>query len=114
MFYSKHLQQYGNQNITLGEVILTGYGLFKEKYWFWIGVGALFGYTIVLNILFTLFLTLLNRKCILSFEGQSNMSIVVVVLTLRMISPSQQSVLCKLLCPKMKFGTGIQGGRMAE
>ncbi|TVU21529.1 hypothetical protein EJB05_31170 [Eragrostis curvula] len=52
--------QFGNQNITLGEVILTGYGLFKEKYWFWIGVGALFGYAIALNILFTLFLTLLN------------------------------------------------------
>ncbi|KAG8053220.1 hypothetical protein GUJ93_ZPchr0001g29933 [Zizania palustris] len=53
-------QQFGNQNITLGEAILTGYGLFKEKYWFWIGIGALFGYAIVLNILFTLFLTLLN------------------------------------------------------
>uniref|UniRef100_A0A0E0BY04 ABC transporter domain-containing protein n=1 Tax=Oryza meridionalis TaxID=40149 RepID=A0A0E0BY04_9ORYZ len=53
-------QQFANQNITLGEAILTGYGLFKEKYWFWIGVGALFGYAIVLNFLFTLFLTLLN------------------------------------------------------
>ncbi|KAG8045866.1 hypothetical protein GUJ93_ZPchr0008g13536 [Zizania palustris] len=53
-------QQFSNQNITLGEAILTGYGLFKEKYWFWIGVGALFGYAIVLNVLFTLFLTLLN------------------------------------------------------
>uniref|UniRef100_A0A0D9UXG8 ABC transporter domain-containing protein n=1 Tax=Leersia perrieri TaxID=77586 RepID=A0A0D9UXG8_9ORYZ len=53
-------QPFANQNITLGEAILTGYGLFKEKYWFWIGVGALFGYAIVLNILFTLFLTLLN------------------------------------------------------
>lgn len=55
-------QQFGNQTITMGEAILTGYGLFKEKYWFWIGVGALFGYAIILNILFTMFLTLLNRK----------------------------------------------------
>jgi hypothetical protein len=106
------LQQFGNQNITLGEVILTGYGLFKEKYWFWIGVGALFGYATVLNILFTLFLTILNRKFILSFEGQSNMSFFVI--KKRMISPTQLSVLCKLLCPKMKFATGILGGRMTE
>uniref|UniRef100_N1QXR1 ABC transporter G family member 32 n=1 Tax=Aegilops tauschii TaxID=37682 RepID=N1QXR1_AEGTA len=52
---------FADQNITLGEAVLTGYGLFKEKYWFWIGVGALLGYTIVLNALFTLFLTILNR-----------------------------------------------------
>ncbi|GJN05636.1 hypothetical protein PR202_ga23283 [Eleusine coracana subsp. coracana] len=60
IYVFKFIQQFANQNITLGEVVLTGYGLFKEKYWFWIGVGALFGYAIVLNILFTLFLTLLN------------------------------------------------------
>ncbi|CAO2181116.1 unnamed protein product [Urochloa humidicola] len=53
-------KQFANQNITMGEAILTGYGLFKEKYWFWIGVGALFGYAIILNILFTIFLTILN------------------------------------------------------
>ncbi|VAH58215.1 unnamed protein product [Triticum turgidum subsp. durum] len=51
---------FADQNITLGEAVLTGYGLFKEKYWFWIGVGALLGYTIVLNALFTLFLTILE------------------------------------------------------
>jgi hypothetical protein len=64
-------QQFANQNITLGEAILTGYGLFKEKYWFWIGVGALFGYAIVLNFLFTLFLTLLNRKFVLTSWTQT-------------------------------------------
>ncbi|CAL4958575.1 unnamed protein product [Urochloa decumbens] len=53
-------KQFANQNITMGEAILTGYGLFKEKYWFWIGVVALFGYAIILNILFTMFLTILN------------------------------------------------------
>ncbi|KAK1662280.1 hypothetical protein QYE76_050439 [Lolium multiflorum] len=51
---------FADTNITLGEAVLTGYGLFKEKYWFWIGVGALLGYTVVLNALFTLFLTILN------------------------------------------------------
>lgn len=67
VFCFKQWQQFADQNITLGEAILTGYGLFKEKYWFWIGVGALFGYAIVLNGLFALFLTLLNRKFILPF-----------------------------------------------
>jgi hypothetical protein len=63
----------------MGEAILTGYGLFKEKYWFWIGVGALFGYAIVLNILFTMFLTILNRKFMLTFEGQNDFNFFVIV-----------------------------------
>lgn len=108
------MQPFANQNITLGEVVLTGYGLFKEKYWFWIGVGALFGYAIVLNILFTLFLTLLNRKFIRSSESQSNVNFFVIILTFGMIPSSQQSVLCKLLYPKMKFGRRIPEGRMTE
>ncbi|KAJ4765893.1 ABC transporter [Rhynchospora pubera] len=53
-----------NKNFTngspLGEVILKGFGLSTEGYWYWIGLGALFGYTIVFNLLFTLFLTYLN------------------------------------------------------
>ncbi|KMZ69734.1 Pleiotropic drug resistance protein 6 [Zostera marina] len=47
-------------NITLGENVLKLYGLSTQSYWFWIGVGALFGYTILFNILFTVFLTYLN------------------------------------------------------
>ncbi|MQM05631.1 hypothetical protein Taro_038444, partial [Colocasia esculenta] len=47
-------------NIRLGEAVLRGFGLFPQKYWFWIGLGALFGYTILFNILFTIFLTYLN------------------------------------------------------
>ena len=72
-------QQFANQNITMGEAILTGYGLFKEKYWFWIGVGALFGYAVVLNILFTMFLTILNRKFMFPYEGQKNFNLFVIV-----------------------------------
>nr|CAD1842985.1 unnamed protein product [Ananas comosus var. bracteatus] len=50
----------GKNGTPLGEVVLKGYGLFSESYWYWIGVGALFAYTVILNILFTLFLTYLN------------------------------------------------------
>jgi ABC-type multidrug transport system ATPase subunit len=44
----------------LGEVILKGFGLSTEGYWYWIGLGALFGYTVIFNLLFTLFLKYLN------------------------------------------------------
>ncbi|WOL09018.1 ABC transporter G family member 31 isoform X1 [Canna indica] len=49
-----------NYNISLGEATLKGYGMFTESCWFWIGVCALFGYTVLFNILFTVFLTYLN------------------------------------------------------
>ncbi|KAK4772799.1 hypothetical protein SAY86_014574 [Trapa natans] len=47
-------------NSSLGKALLRERSLFAESYWYWIGVGALFGYAIVLNILFTLFLAYLN------------------------------------------------------
>ncbi|XP_052209796.1 ABC transporter G family member 32-like isoform X2 [Diospyros lotus] len=46
--------------LPLGEMLLEARSLFPESYWFWIGMGALLGYTILLNILFTLSLTYLN------------------------------------------------------
>ncbi|KAL5771311.1 hypothetical protein ACOSP7_015465 [Xanthoceras sorbifolium] len=51
----------GNQtNISLGEAVLRERSLFPESYWYWIGVGAMLGYTILFNILFTFFLGYLN------------------------------------------------------
>ncbi|KAH7845456.1 hypothetical protein Vadar_002249 [Vaccinium darrowii] len=47
-------------SLSLGEMLLKARSLFPEGYWFWIGVGALLGYTVLLNILFTLALTYLN------------------------------------------------------
>ncbi|CAI9267836.1 unnamed protein product [Lactuca saligna] len=49
-----------NTNIPLGALLLKVRSLFREDYWYWIGIGALLGYTILFNILFTLFLTYLN------------------------------------------------------
>ncbi|KAJ0794192.1 putative ABC-2 type transporter, plant PDR ABC transporter associated [Helianthus annuus] len=51
-----------NTDIPLGTMLLKVRSLFPEDYWYWIGVGALLGYTILFNVLFTLFLTYLNRK----------------------------------------------------
>lgn len=57
------MQRAGNYtSLSLGEMLLKVRSLFPEGYWFWIGVGALLGYTILFNILFTLALTYLNRK----------------------------------------------------
>ncbi|KAL9176954.1 hypothetical protein ABFS82_01G027200 [Erythranthe guttata] len=46
--------------LSLGEKLLTVRSLFPDDHWYWIGVGALLGYTILFNTLFTVFLTLLN------------------------------------------------------
>ncbi|KAJ8750443.1 hypothetical protein K2173_015582 [Erythroxylum novogranatense] len=43
-------------NLSLGEAVLRARSLFPESYWYWIGVGALVGYTVVLNVMFTFFL----------------------------------------------------------
>ncbi|CBI28131.3 hypothetical protein VitviT2T_016593 [Vitis vinifera] len=59
-------------NFSLGEEVLRARSLFPESYWYWIGVGALFGYTVLFNILFTVFLTYLNplgkRQAVVSKE----------------------------------------------
>ncbi|KAF7843299.1 pleiotropic drug resistance protein 1-like [Senna tora] len=48
-------------NDTLGVQVLKSRGFFTEAYWYWIGTGALFGFTILLNITYTLALTFLSQ-----------------------------------------------------
>ncbi|XP_063936487.1 ABC transporter G family member 32-like [Daucus carota subsp. sativus] len=45
---------------SLGGMLLKARSLFPESYWYWIGVGALLGYALLFNILYTLFLAYLN------------------------------------------------------
>ncbi|XP_024032997.1 pleiotropic drug resistance protein 2 isoform X2 [Morus notabilis] len=45
---------------TVGKVLLKSRGFFTEEYWFWICVGALFGFSLLFNILFIASLTYLN------------------------------------------------------
>ncbi|KAH9298064.1 hypothetical protein KI387_029746, partial [Taxus chinensis] len=47
-------------NETLGELVLKSRGLFPYEYWYWIGVGALLGYSILFNVLFAVTLSYLN------------------------------------------------------
>jgi hypothetical protein len=37
-------------------------GMFMEEYWYWISVGALLGFAMLLNVLFVAALTYLDRK----------------------------------------------------
>lgn len=47
---------------TVGQVLLKSRGFFTEDHWFWISVAALFGFSILFNILFIVALTYLNRR----------------------------------------------------
>lgn len=42
--------------------VLENAGVFTDKEWYWIGAGALLGFTVVFNVLFTLSLMYLNGK----------------------------------------------------
>ncbi|RZR84062.1 hypothetical protein BHM03_00010839 [Ensete ventricosum] len=47
---------------TMGVAFMKSRGVFPEAKWYWIGFGALIGYVLLFNALFTLALTYLNRE----------------------------------------------------
>ncbi|GAA0169413.1 ATP-binding cassette [Lithospermum erythrorhizon] len=49
-----------NSSETLGVVVIKSRGQFADTYWYWIGAGALIGFTILFNFAFTLALTYLK------------------------------------------------------
>ncbi|KAK3416807.1 hypothetical protein EUGRSUZ_H02568 [Eucalyptus grandis] len=51
-----------NTNEPLGIQVLKSRGFFTEAYWYWIGLGALFGFIILFNFGFSVALALLNRR----------------------------------------------------
>ena len=46
----------------LGVLVMESRGFFPEQYWYWIGVGALFGFVWLFNILYLLCLTFLGGE----------------------------------------------------
>ncbi|KAK1354566.1 hypothetical protein POM88_047822 [Heracleum sosnowskyi] len=62
---------------SLGVMLLKARSLFPETYWYWIGVGALLGYTVLFNILYTLFLTYLNLSSVHSNTTLGNQQVVI-------------------------------------
>ena len=53
-------------NETLGVQALRSRGIFPEAKWYWIGFGALLGFIMLFNGLFTLALTYLKREFLLN------------------------------------------------
>ncbi|OAY36807.1 pleiotropic drug resistance protein 1 [Manihot esculenta] len=60
----------------LGIQVLKSRGFFTEAYWYWLGAGALCGFTIVFNLLYTVALTFLSEyskpQAVTSKEPQDN------------------------------------------
>ena len=52
----------------LGVEILKSRGFFTEAYWYWLAVAALFGFTLLYNLLYILALAFLNRMHYYLFE----------------------------------------------
>ncbi|RZC64007.1 hypothetical protein C5167_025764 [Papaver somniferum] len=63
-------------NETLGEAVIKSRGFYADPSWYWIGVGALLGYVILFNLVFTLALTYLNpsknSRTIIDDDSSSN------------------------------------------
>ncbi|CAK9227174.1 unnamed protein product [Sphagnum troendelagicum] len=55
------LQMYAG-NVTLGDAILIFRAIHTQSYWYWIGVGALIGFAIFFNLVFTAALHYLNSR----------------------------------------------------
>ncbi|XP_075104943.1 pleiotropic drug resistance protein 1-like [Nicotiana tabacum] len=54
----KHIAPNGTE--PLGVAVVRSRGFFPDAYWYWIGIGALVGFTILFNICFSLALAYLN------------------------------------------------------
>jgi hypothetical protein len=48
----------------VGIGVLRSRGVFTEAKWYWIGLGALVGYALLFNLLYTVALAVLSRKYI--------------------------------------------------
>lgn len=51
-------------NVSLGVEIIRNSGFFPYAYWYWIGAGALVGFTLLFNVMYTAGLAHLNRTCL--------------------------------------------------
>ncbi|XP_059642945.1 pleiotropic drug resistance protein 1-like isoform X2 [Cornus florida] len=65
-----------NATEPLGVTVMKSRGFFPDAYWYWLGVGALFGFVLVFNFCYSLALTYLNpfdkAKAVIPEEEPSN------------------------------------------
>ncbi|XP_072993189.1 ABC transporter G family member 38-like [Typha latifolia] len=60
MFASRWMNKFAPDGRRLGVAILENFNVFPDRSWYWIGAGALLGFTVFFNLLFTLSLICLN------------------------------------------------------
>lgn len=61
MFAPRWMNKLASDNTRrLGVAVLNNFDIFVDKNWYWIGVAALVGFTVLLNVLFTFTLMFLN------------------------------------------------------
>ncbi|XP_051152166.1 ABC transporter G family member 35-like [Andrographis paniculata] len=61
MFSPRWMNKLASDNATrLGVAVLNNFNIFVDRNWYWIGVGALTGFILLFNVLFTLSLMYLN------------------------------------------------------
>ncbi|XP_045801854.1 ABC transporter G family member 36 [Trifolium pratense] len=77
MFDPRWSKPSSDGSTSLGVATLNNFDVYAEKYWYWIGVAALLGFTILYNVLFTLALMYLNpigkKQAIISEEEATEM-----------------------------------------
>ncbi|CAI8614417.1 unnamed protein product [Vicia faba] len=75
MMYAQNAIVLPNSMEPLGIEVLKSRGFFTESYWYWIGVGALIGYTLLFNLGYILALTFLKpfgkHQTVIPEESQS-------------------------------------------
>ncbi|KAJ7970940.1 Pleiotropic drug resistance transporter [Quillaja saponaria] len=69
-FLAPRWQKVSSSNVTIGQQVLEKRGLNFSEYYYWISIGALFGFWIIFNIGFTCALNYLDRT-VLPFEPMS-------------------------------------------
>lgn len=78
MFAPRWMNKLASDNTTkLGVAVLESFDVFPDRNWYWIGAGALLGFSFLFNILFTFALTYLNPmgkpQAIISEEASEDM-----------------------------------------
>ncbi|KAI9109476.1 hypothetical protein K1719_019530 [Acacia pycnantha] len=77
MFAPRWMNTNTKDGSPLGLAVLSTFDVFPEKNWYWIAAGALVGFTILYNVLFTFALMYLNpiggKQTIITVESESEM-----------------------------------------
>ncbi|KDO58224.1 hypothetical protein CISIN_1g000524mg [Citrus sinensis] len=65
-----------NSYESIGVQVLKSRGFFAHAYWYWLGLGALFGFILLFNLGFTMAITFLNQlekpRAVITEESESN------------------------------------------